>query len=227
MNLIEKSFSRSSKSYEKYSYIQQNIAKYLVSKINYFPKNIIDLGAGIGAVRNSIDWKLENFLAVDFSEKMLNLHKNSYEVEKLKADFDSDLFFEKISQLNYQILISSSAIQWSKNIFKLLNNLDTLNIPLYISAFTSQTFQEIHKEFKINSPILSKKDILNNCHGFKYEVINYTIQFDSSIELLRYIKKSGVSGGNNRVSNKKIREFINADKIHTLTLEILFLWKEN
>jgi len=225
MSNIQKSFSKSSQSYNQNSFIQKDVAKTLVQKIpNLYPK-VADIGCGDGAVIQNINWNFEKFLAVDFSKEMLELHKKDKNIEIFKADFDDDSLFQKLADEKYDILISSSAFQWSKNIYKLFKNIEKLNIPTYISIFTNKTFNEIHKYFEIQSPITSTKDILNSASNFKFEIIQKEVKFKNSLELLQYIKKSGVSGGENIVPNNKIRNLISSNKIHSITLEIIFLWK--
>ena len=225
MNQIQKAFSKSSKSYQETSYIQREIAEYLIYKIKDRPHKIVDLGCGDGAVRKLIDWKIDKFLAVDFSKEMLNLHQTGEEIELFQTDFDKEIVFEKISKEKYDILISSSALQWSQNINKLFKNLENLKIPIYLAIFTDKTFNELHKYFGITSPIISIKDILKNSNAYKYEVIKKKIEFQKSIDILKYIKNSGVSGGKNRVSNRNIRKFIDSNRILSLTLEVIYLWK--
>jgi len=225
MNKVQNAFSKSSKSYQEYSYVQREIAKYLIEKIDYKAKKIVDLGSGDGAIRKFIDWELDKFLAIDFSKEMLGLHQNGGEIQFFQADFDKDLVFEKIAKENYEILISSSALQWSKDIGKLFKNLEKLQIPIYLAIFTDKTFRELHKYFGIDSPIISTNNILKNSNGYRYEIIEKKIEFQNSIDILKYIKNSGVSGGGNRVSNRKIRKFVDSNQIRSLTLEILYLWK--
>jgi len=225
MKNIQKSFSKSSKSYNKNSFIQQEIAKILVDKIDKKYLKIVDIGCGDGAIINNISWEFDKFLAVDFSNEMLKLHKKDFNIETFKADFDDNYLFKKIADENYQLLISSSALQWSQDIKQLFDNIANLKIDRYLAIFTNKTFTELHKYFKINSPIISKNDILNSCRNYKYEILNKEIQFENSLEILKYIKRSGVSGGDNFVSNTKIREFISSNQINSLTLEIILLWQ--
>ena len=225
MNKIQNAFSKSSESYRKHSFVQMEIAKYLVGKIGGEYNKIVDLGSGDGAVEKFIDWKIDKFLAVDFSKEMLNLHKTGKNIELFQADFDKDLVFKKVERENYEILISSSALQWSKDIGKIFRNLEKLKIPIYLAIFTDKSFRELHEYFGITSPIISTKDILNNSRGYFYEVIEKKIEFENSRDILKYIKNSGVSGGENRVSNLEIRRFVKLNKTHSLTIEIIYLWK--
>ena len=206
-NRVEKEFSRFSEKYPKYNLIQEKIAKYLISKIDFQPHRIVDIGAGTGTIYKNINWKVEKFLALDFSKKMLELHPSSPKIEKLIIDFDSPNFWN-IEFSNYDIAISNSALQWSRDIGGFLNRFSEIDIPFYFSIFTSRTFQELHQELEISSPIYSKSEILEFVQSWEYEVLDYKMEFSSRLEAVKYIKNSGVSGGVQRVPIAKLREFL-------------------
>ena len=221
-NRVEKEFSRFSEKYPKYNLIQEKIAKYLISKIDFQPHRIVDIGAGTGTIYKNIDWEIEKFLALDFSKKMLELHPSSPKVEKLVMDFDSPNFW-KIDFSNYDIAISNSALQWSRDIGKFLNRFSEIDIPFYVSIFTDTTFQELHQELEISSPIYSKSEILDYVQNWEYEILDYKMEFHSRLEAVKYIKNSGVSGGVQKVPITKLREFLRRPGSFSLSFQAVLI----
>jgi malonyl-CoA O-methyltransferase len=216
---VEKAFSRSSRNYESRGFIQNQVAKNLVGRVKERPKHILDLGCGSGFIYKNIDWEFDKFIGVDFSKEMLKLHPK----------FKTELIFENFDALKFpksDTLISSSSLQWSSNLKELLEKISELEIPTYLSLFTSKTFSEVHKYFQTSSPIYSLNEILSFANGFQYEVENFEIEFSNSREVLKYIKESGVSGGGLSISPNQIRNFISEDVIQNITLEIVYLWRD-
>lgn len=223
---VEKAFSRSSESYSQTNYVQQDVAKRLVSIFKERkPKSIIDIGAGAGAIYLNIDWKLDNFLAIDFSKDMLKHHPLDFNITKQRADFDSTIFWRDIDFQKFDAIVSSSALQWSRDLQTIFQNLSQLDKPHYLSIFTDRTFNEIHRELNIKSPIYSKRDILKFTSKYSYEVLDYKLTFPSRLEALKYIKRSGVSGGEKRVQTKDIKSFIEKRGEFQLSLQVILLWK--
>jgi len=223
---VEKAFSRSSESYTQTNFIQKDVANRLIKIVRKdMPKNIIDIGAGVGTVYSTIDWKLESFLAIDFSQDMLELHPSNREVVKKNGDFDLDEFWNGVEFSKFDAIISSSALQWSKNLKLILQKVSKIDKPLYFAIFTDRTFNEIHRELGIKSPIYSKKYILESLSLYNYEVVDYKLKFPSRLEALQYIKNSGVSGGNRVASIKKLKKFIEKSGEFQLSLQVMILWR--
>ena len=57
----------------------------------------------------------------------------------------------------------------------------------------------------------------------EYETIKYTLSFDNTIDLFRYIKKSGVSGARNILDYKRMKDLINNYPTDYLEFEVLFI----
>ncbi len=225
MNRIENSFSRSAESYIENNYIQKSVAKELISKIDGSPKRVVDIGSGSGVVYSYIDWQVDKFLAIDFSEKMLELHPSTPQIEKLLTNFDKTEMWHRIEKDQFDLLISSSSLQWSRDLEKIFSQLNRLNVPQYISIFTSKTFQELHNDLQISSPIYSMEEIERVATGYHREKLDYQLNFSSRREALKYIRQSGVSGGSDIVSQKILKEFLRGSGSYSLSLEIVLLWK--
>ena len=219
-------FSKSSNKYDENSFLQKKIAEKLVKDIDKKYQKIVDLGAGTGNIINLINWNYQKFLAVDLSKKMLDLHKKNKNIFLLNKSFDDDEVFRIIQNEKYDLLISSSALQWSQNFSKVCENIRKLNISVFLAIFSSETFKELHEYFHIKSPILKNETILKNCKNFHSSFFQGKINFSSSKELLQYIKNSGVSGGISQLNPGILKQFIRDNNLTQLSFEVIFLKKD-
>jgi len=229
MNVIEE-FSRFANLYETHNIIQQQVAKKLVGMIEYKNyKRILDIGCGSGSIyknitKNSI--KVEEFIVADLSEEMLDIHPSSSNLEKISFDFNDINSFEYIRDKQYDVVISSSALQWSQDLDMTLKEISKLSDNFYFAFFTSNTFKTLHKIAGVKSPIYSKafiKKHINRYYNASFELINYQLDFDSVYDMLKYIKQSGVSGGKKQLSYKEIKQVIADYPLDYLEFEVLFI----
>ena len=93
---VVREFSRFAHEYNKYNVIQKRVAKKLcklLAKKNY--EKILDLGAGDGAIYENLseqNIRFSNFVALDFSREMLDVHRNDSFIEKVCLDFNEKNF---------------------------------------------------------------------------------------------------------------------------------------
>ena len=224
-NPIQKEFSKNANCYSQYSIIQKQVANDLLKKINIQYRKIIDLGCGDGEIFRQIKWEVDRFIAVDFSKDMLKIHPDSNNIKKYLLDLNSYNSLSKIGLLNFDLIVSSSSLQWVRDIEYFFQFIKSLNKPFAFAIFTSNTFKNIHNALLINSPIHSLSHIKQSYNRYfhnKIDTKTYTINFNSTKELLYHIKKTGVSGGGyNSLIN--LRKIIQENKIKTTTFEVVFL----
>ncbi|WP_281951734.1 methyltransferase domain-containing protein [Nitrosophilus kaiyonis] len=223
-----KEFSRFAKTYQKYKIIQTKVAKHLISKIDSKPKKILDLGAGSGEVYKNINWDFDNFIAVDSSKEMLNLHPD-FKVKKLLCDFSTNSCFDILKKERFDLIIASSSLQWSQDLDFTFKEISKLNKDFIFAIFTDKTFETIHKIVNIKSPIYSLEEILSLSQKYfliNYEIKRYRLFFKNSLEMFRYIKKSGVSSGRKRLSYKEMKFLIDNYPYKYLEFEVVFLWNK-
>ena len=223
-------FDRFAKSYAKHNSLQKEIARELISLVDDEISRVADIGCGDGAVYDELlsqEKRFEKFYAIDSSKNMLSLHPKDESVELVCLDFNSPEFGERLSELNVDTIISSSALQWAKSPEKVLEDISLNSKKAYLSIFTSETFAFLHKFAGVKSPIHSKER-LSRAIGSFFEVENiyilrYRIRFESREDIFRYIKRSGVSGRRGELSFQATKRLIREFPRDYLTFEVLFV----
>jgi malonyl-CoA O-methyltransferase len=215
---IRKEFSKYANEYKKLNFIQKKIIKKVVPLLHN--RSILDLGCGNGALLEFVTPK--NYIGIDFSNEMLKIHPSK---NVFNFDFNTTECWDFIEKQDFDILISLSALQWANNLEFIFNNIKKLNKEFILAIFSANTFKTLHKKAKISSPIHSKEEILEKAKILnpKIEILNYQLKFDNSLEMLRYIKKSGVSAGEKKLSVIEIRKILNSN-LNYLEFEIILLF---
>jgi len=222
---VKNEFSKYANQYNSYNIIQQIVAKSIIRDINFEPKRILELGCGSGQIIKNISWDFDYYKAIDFSQNMCNLHPTGENIDVKCFDFDTNSFIENIKNDKYDVVISSSALQWSKDLSKIIKTLSSISPKIFAVLFTSNTFKTIQTITNNNSPILDENSIKKAFSKYcdcEFETIKYNLEFDNKKKLFDYIKKSGVSGG-------KVLEFKDAKKLYKeynlnyLEFEVIFI----
>jgi len=226
---IKEQFCKWAKEYHQNSIIQQKCANILVASL---PKDIgktLDLGCGSGRVFEEIlkqNIAYSSFVGVDFSSKILKLHKTKERVKLLELDFNSRDFFKNIDK-KFDTILSASALQWAKDLDFVFKGCKELAPKGAFFLFGSNTFKTIHKIAGVESPIYSLEDIKSIFKRYynpaKIEQYNFKLEFDSTLEMLRYIKRSGVSGGGFGLGFKEINRVLKEYPYNYLEFETILL----
>lgn len=224
-------FSKNVHTYDAYTGIQKKVAKHLIRGMQFHPKKILDLGSGTGEVYRQIDWKMESFVAVDFSKKMCETHPRDSNITVINDDFESttckQLLLEKAP---FDCVVSASALQWSKDIKTLLSAMRKMSPYCALAIFTDRTFFDIYSVSKLETFLPSYKALLKDIQMFyncRYELKTYRLEFQNSLEMFRYIKKSGVSGGKRRLDVSQTKSLIAAYPHNYLEFEVLYIWSKD
>jgi len=221
-----KEFSRHAHSYDAHTCVQKEVAKYLVSKVFSKPKSILDLGCGSGEVYKNIDWQIERFVGVDSSQEMSQKHPTCKDVSIINEDFESPALMQKLHH-PYDLLISSSALQWSKDIEKMVQWSSFTCKEGAFAIFTDRTFETIYtlSGLEVFLPNASKLiTLFEKYFTCKNEIKTFKLSFPDNLSAFRYIKQSGVSGGKKRLSVSQTKSLIQNYPLAYLEFEVLFIW---
>ncbi len=223
-----KEFTKNAPFYEKYNIIQKRVAKELLKKIEKRHKKILDLGCGSGEIYKNLPFNPKFFVGVDLSLQMCKLHPKKENIKILNESFDNPNLYEKLKPLSpFDLIISSSALQWAKDLDFILYNLKNLKGDWLFSIFCDKTFKTIQKITNQPSILPKKRDIIKTVSKYRkceFQTINYKLFFKDNISKFRYIKKSGVSGGERRLSFKEIKYLIDNYPLPYLEFEVLYIF---
>jgi len=209
-------FDKFANTYIQYNFIQKKIIK---SYLPFIKKRVVDLGCGSEGLCKYK--KFDFYLGVDKSKEMLKLNPCNV----INMDFDKKECFERIKEYNFNQIVSFSALQWSKNLEFVFKEIKKLNKSFLLAIFTSNTFKSLHSFLNVNSPIYSKEEILSYSSIFDLvtiDIIYYEMEFNSSKEMLNYIKFSGVSSNAN-AKISKIRALLKNNLLKKLEFEVVVL----
>jgi malonyl-CoA O-methyltransferase len=228
-NVIEQ-FDRFANTYDRYNTVQKIVAEELVSSITIGDLgSVMDVGCGSGELYKTLLKKglsFERFFGLDYSKNMLFKHPKDRKVELIRAEFDSIDFDRELKNLNLKTIISSSSLQWSKSLDFTLSTISKYSENFYLSIFTSNTFTDLHKFVDTPSPLHSKDSIKEGLKKyFKIQnlwIKKYKLHFESREDIFYYIKRSGVSGGERRLSFSQTKRLLREYPKNYLEFEVLF-----
>lgn len=223
---VQQEFSRYASQYGMHNVIQAKVAEKLIADTSNAPKRILDLGCGSGALYSRIDWDLEYFVGVDFSQEMLNHHPKSPEIELLLGNFNAPALFEKLRNETFDRLYSASALQWADDLGGVFEQLSLLNTPMSLAIFTSGTFKTLYECAHLPPLLKSADEVVSLCDVYlnaEYELLHYTLEFDSTREIFRYIKRSGVSAGRRILNFSQTKQLMETYPLPYLEFEVLFI----
>lgn len=218
-------FSKRAKSYQETNVIQKQVVKKLIQGIKSKPKHILDLGCGEGAVYKEIDWEIESFVGVDKAENMCKLHPSLDSVSLIHADFEDPTLFQNLNHVD--ITIAASSLQWAKDLEKTFLMIANHSDEIAFAIFCDGTFKSIYEISKLPSFLPYHDDVItliSKHFDIYHDRKEYTLEFKDNLSKFRYIKDSGVSGGNRQLSYHDTKKLI-AEYPHSyLEFEVLFIW---
>lgn len=224
---VSSEFSKRALEYESYNIIQNMVIEELLEHVKQKPKNILDIGCGSGALCRAINWEYEHFYGVDFAHGMLELHPKSSKIETIYGDFNDDKLFENMLTYIYDFIFSASALQWADDLERVFGKIRELNAPVALAIFTSNTFKTINKTAAISSILRSADEVCElgkKYFGAEVEVVNYKLEFESTRDMFKYIKRSGVSGSRKILSYKESKKLLNEYPLNYLEFEVAFIY---
>ncbi|MEA3456989.1 MAG: methyltransferase domain-containing protein [Campylobacterota bacterium] len=229
MTRVAQEFSRFAAAYSQHNIIQAEVARKLISLLpEKHYRTILDLGCGRGETYRNLKEQGVDFgylTALDISDEMLQLHPSGENLTLLQGDFNQPDILKVLPTSHYDLLISSSALQWSSDLDVTLPLLAPLSESFYFAIFTAGTFQSLHHCAGVTSPIYSEailKEKIDKYFDASYETIHYKLHFDTVYKMLRYIKESGTSGGERRIGYAQTKLLLDTYPCDYLEFEVLF-----
>ena len=223
---ISLEFSKNANAYESYNIIQKKVIQKLLDDVEKEPKYILDLGCGSGSLCKAIEWKYKHFVGVDFAPGMLELHPKSKKIEAIYGDFNDEVLFDNLSTYKFDHIFSASALQWAEDLEKVFSHIKALQTPLSLAIFTSGTFKTLNETASLKPLLRDKEEIKNLQEKYfnaNFEVVKYTLEFQSVREMFQYIKRSGVSGSRNLLSYKQTKKLMKEYPLNYLEFEVAFI----
>lgn len=212
-------FNKKFDTYDENAIVQKIVASHLVELIkeekngkNYF-KSVLEIGCGTGVFTRKF---LKNYSP---DKIILN---DLFQVERFlnNVPYNSFLFGDilKIEIPNVDTIISSSVFQWISPFEELIKKLSFCK-NLYFSIYIYGNLKEIEDHFNVSLDYLNIDEIENilkkSFNKVKYKKECIPLEFNTSLDALRHLKNSGVTGFK-KSSISKIKSFSSK----TLTYEI-------
>ena len=226
MKSAQTEFSKHAKEYNSNNIIQQIVSRALIRELESEPKRILELGCGSGQVFKNIEFEFEYYKAIDFSPQMCKEHPKAKNLDVVCLNFDTEKFKQNIENEQYDIVLSSSALQWSKDLQRVIKIVSNSSEQISMVLFTANTFKKIFEITGKSSPILDIDAIeksFKDIYQCEFEVLNYKLEFDSKKEMFDYIKNSGVGGGDTPLSFKEAKKLYKEYPYSYLEFEVVFV----
>lgn len=224
---VSSEFSKYAAHYGAYNFIQNKVVDKLLSLVKNEPRSILDLGCGSGAVINKVSWKYKHFVGVDFAPGMLELHPKAKNVECIYGNFNDKTLFDHLDTYVFDYIISASALQWAHNLEEVFKSISAFNAPVALAIFTSNTFKTLNKTASLKSLLRSRKELKELQQKYfkeaKFEVVEYTLEFESVRDMFKYIKRSGVSGSRKVLSYTDTKRLMQEYPKNYLEFEVAFI----
>ena len=223
---ISSEFSKYASHYGAHNVIQNKVVEKLISNIKGEPKNILDLGCGRGAVCKNVSWKYDSFTAVDFAPGMLELHPKAQIIKTINGDFNNPSLFEELLHNAYDYIVSASALQWADDLEFVFKSIKVLDAPIALAIFTSNTFKTLNETASLESILRSTEEIntlQKRYFDASFEVVNYRLEFESTRDMFKYIKQSGVSGSRKVLDYKQTKKLMRDYPVDYLEFEVAFI----
>ncbi|MCL4431453.1 MAG: methyltransferase domain-containing protein [Epsilonproteobacteria bacterium] len=223
---VHEEFSRYASQYAAHNVIQAKVAGKLAEDTKDKPRKILDLGCGNGTLFSYIDWEIETFTGVDFSESMLSHHHQGSNITLMLGDFNDSVLFEKLSLMTFDRIYSASALQWADDLESVFKSISALNSSVSLAIFTSGTFKTLYETAGLSAILKSSDEVIESASrhlSAEYEIVRYVLEFDSVREMFRYIKRSGVSAGRRILDFTQTKRLMESYPLNYLEFEVVFI----
>lgn len=211
---IERHFSRAADVYHQQARVQQQAAEQLaaeVAKLGLAPRRVLDIGCGTGFLTRQMlsQFPTAEVVALDLSPGMIEVARQQLPASPLIEFVVSDaLQFQ--SEQPFDLIVSSSTMQWLQPFDRLFTKLRTLLAPgghVCSSIMLHGTLGELHtlrselfpslaplQTLPLSEAILDGLDVggFRILHGASYQECEW---YDTPRAALRSMREQGFTGG--------------------------------
>ena len=199
---VKKQFEKSMTDYDKNAVVQELMASKMMKEllqISNSYENILEIGTGTGVLTRHIsnNCRYKRYYGNDIVEKSKNYIKKIIP----NADFIYGNAMKIKTDKKFDLIISNAVFQWFENIEKFFNMLKcsmTNEGIIAFSTFSPENFHEITELTGLSLQYKSRKEIeeILTSQGFEIiysEEFQEQIEFNTPLELLAHMKKTGVN----------------------------------
>lgn len=222
--LIKKRFSRARTTYLHEASVQHHIARQMNNAIQSFiPENcrkkVLEIGCGTGTFTRIYlrESETEKLILNDICTNVITEFDDIITQKKTLADicFISGDAESLDFPHGMDMITSCSAIQWFENpLYFMRNCINTLNDNgfLAVSTFGPENMKEIKQITHKSLPYIPLETIIHSLKDV-YDIIysseeKLTLRFESPVDVLKHLKKTGVNGISSEVWTKgRLNEF--------------------
>jgi malonyl-CoA O-methyltransferase len=258
MNKLKKikDFNAAAKTYEKNAKMQCMIAEDLIDRLKYIkidPHRVLDIGSATGILGRKLKkiYPKVKIFELDYAIEMQRESKKKLPLKSLfiknNLYVNGDMDYLPFEKNSFDLIISSSSIQWSSNVQKLFKDIYSIlkdDGVFMFSTYLNETLKELQsfKKIKLTQDFFNIQEYAKFLlsENFYDPVLirdEYKMQYSNSISVLKDLKALGVSKGTETHKGLKGKKFLKELLVHLdgykldgknqLTYEVLFAhaWK--
>ncbi|MGL9732872.1 MAG: methyltransferase domain-containing protein [Wolbachia sp.] len=236
---IQDNFNRASLSYDNVAFVQKECAAKLVNLLKscfpeFHPRSILDLGTGTGYIPEILFncFPQSKFTLNDMSPNMLAKTKEKLAMYEEVAFILGDM--ETLDFGFHDLIISNLALQWVRNLKKMIKESYNNSNVFVFSCLLDGTFNEWSRIFtksSLSTPThqyQSKQELESYLFRLKpkkyfFDSEEFTLYFTSASEFIKYLKNLGASLSSQTIPLSDLRKIIKTytDKIN-VTYKVFF-----
>ncbi len=206
--LIKKNFQKSLNTYNKNAFVQKKMAQKLASMLKKQSfKKILEIGSYTGLLTFEIvqNVKFEKYFAIDIVDSFDFIKDLSDKISFKQTSIEDFLTEEK-----FDLIVANASLQWAgdfnQTILKLKSMLNTGGQILF-STFGKQNLIEIKEAFDVGLNYYSIEELKNLFPYFSIASEIEKLKFNSSIDILKHLKNTGVNSlYSSRINFKTLKQ---------------------
>ncbi len=209
--LIKTKFQKSIVTYQNNAPVQLEMAQKLAGFIDKDYENILEIGSYSGFLTKEVVKKVKfnNYTAIDIIDSSEYIKNINPKIRFIQSDIETFELKEK-----YDLIISSSSLQWCDDFNKAIQKLKSALLPqgrIMIAVFGKKNLYQIKEimNISLNYPDAEEIKALFSNNALIFEETK-TLKFNCSKDVLKHLKYTGVNAIKNNKSYSQIKDFLKA-----------------